>query len=348
MGINTTLFREIQDYLYDYGCNFEEMNHFLFANNDFLNRQQEAIEIINRVMTFHGKEELLTHVVELARVEHGIQELEPWVRDHVVHALLCYTLGIYINEKYLSFNGSNSISHFQWKLAGLFHDIGYPAQIARDIINPYTKKINEIRRRYVINSQDIRINLIPVGLELLQNEQNGLDLIQSCLNQWNLDINARGEYNRMVQDGRICHGIMSGLTLLNIVDVMYQYYNPLREYRDTYTYNMNINWNQVNFEHQVIPACSAIFIHNLPEDRFESSKLDPEIAPLPFLLKLTDILQEWERPSLLNMMGYPSRDFDIAITTDRILRFFVNNDDIKRNIDRAIHNTLNVNNVLII
>src|SRR5659263_301120 len=114
MGINNTLLQGIGPNLYDYGCSYVEINEFLFNLDNFLQRQGKAIRIVDNIMTMHGKQELLSYVSELARVEHGIQELQPWVRDHVVHALMSYLLGIYINEKFLSINFNNiRVSRFQ-------------------------------------------------------------------------------------------------------------------------------------------------------------------------------------------------------------------------------------------
>jgi len=90
MNINQTLLTAIQPYLDEYDCFAQELNPFLTERKPFLTRQQEAIQIIEGIMTQHGKKELLGHLTELARVEQGIGQLEPWVRDHVVHALLSF------------------------------------------------------------------------------------------------------------------------------------------------------------------------------------------------------------------------------------------------------------------
>ncbi|MFC2138756.1 hypothetical protein ACFLTE_11325, partial [Bacteroidota bacterium] len=41
--------------------------------------------------------------------------------------------------------------------------------------------------------------------------------------------------------------------------------------------------------------------------------VSPVFPPLPYLLKLTDILQEWERPSEINITGFSNEDFNIVI-----------------------------------
>jgi hypothetical protein len=340
MNINETLFNSLNHDFYDYGCDYNEIQSFLFDPLEFMQRQNKAIKIIDGIMTMHGKQELRQHVSELARIEHGIRELEPWVRDHVVHALLSFLLGIQINENFFEPNGWHKVSTFQWKLAGLFHDIGYPMQIGKDIIKPFINKINEIKRKIGVIAPDIQFRIIPIGLEYLQNKQNSFILIQNCIDQLPLDIDVKEEFERMIRDGNICHGIISALTVLYVIDLMYQRYNPRREYIDTYADYTNINWNQINFETEIVPACSAIYIHNLPVDRFNNSKLDPAISPLPFLLKLADTLQEWERPSLDNITGFPADEFDIAFDNESNLVFTSTNAMIRNKIQTELNHSI--------
>jgi len=313
MNINSLLLDEIGSHLYDYDCYSYEIEHFLTGGAPFLDRQTEAVDIIERIMTAHGKKELLRHVAELARVEHGIRELEPWVRDHVVHALLSFILGIYINEKFLRPKLPNPVNDFQWKLAGLLHDVGYPAEFAKDILKPFSAKINEIKRDLGVVAPDVHFKVVPVGLDRLTNGVNAFDLIQDRLDQWELQIDVRDEYNRMIHSGDICHGMISSLAVLYVIDLMYQKNNPKRKHKDIRALNRNISWNQTYFEKDVVASCSAIYLHNLPSRCFASAKIDRSKAPIAFLLKLSDCLQDWERPSLTDPHGLPATQFKIEV-----------------------------------
>ena len=323
MNINDSLLIKTRCDLYKYDCRESEIKPFLRNREDLLERQQKAIKIIEKIMTAHGKQELLKYVSELARVEHGIRELQPWVRDHVVHALLSFILGIYINEKFLGLISKIQVNEFQWKLAGLFHDVGYPAEIANNVLKPFTDKVNEIKEDFGVNRPDIISKIDPGKFENLQNNINSFDLIQQNLKKWGLQINARKEYNQIIESGRIDHGMISSLAVLYVIDIMYEKYNPKREYRDKYVPGTNINCNQIYFEDDVVPACSAIYIHNLPKSCFLSSKIDRLKAPVAFLLKLSDCLQQWERPSKTNQIGFSSNNFDIEIRDGQIL-FYTN------------------------
>jgi len=211
------------------------------------------------------------------------------------------------------------VDDFQWKLAGLFHDVGYPAQIARDILRSFTEKINTIKRNLGARVPDVHFKVVPVGLENLTKNLNSFDLIQKRLDEWGLQINAREEYDQMIDSGDICHGMISSLAVLYVIDLIYQKCNPKRERSDIYADGSKINCNQIYFEEDVIPACSAIYIHNLPNRCFAHAKIDRSKAPVAFLLKLSDCLQEWERPSLKNQTGFSATKFGIEIGNDQII-----------------------------
>jgi len=101
----------------------------------------------------------------------------------------------------------------------------------------------------------------------------------------------------------MCHGIISSLSVLYMIDLLYQ----------------QEKWDQRDFENDVVPACAAIFVHNLPTRCFESAKLDQNRAALPYLLRLSDCLQDWERPSAENHEGLSDSGFDIDAQDGRLI-----------------------------
>lgn len=319
MNINTTLFNQIKEDLYNYDCFPKEIEQFLTHKVPFLERQRSAIEIIKGVMTVHGKQELFNYLAELARIEHGIRELEPWVRDHVVHALLSFILGIYLNKAFIQPTFGSAVNKLQWKLAGLFHDVGYPVQMAKDLLSPLAFTINEIKRRLGVHAPDVGFIVIPQGFGNLIGGLNSYKLIQDRLDDWELQIDVKEEYSRMIHSGQICHGIISALAVLYVINLMYHKYNPKRENSDIYTGHGSINWNYKYFMEDIVSACSAIYIHNLPKRCFTSSRIDGHKAPVAFLLKLADCLQEWERPSADNSQGYPATLFNIGADNGQLI-----------------------------
>lgn len=319
MNINESLFKGIAGRCSGYHLDCSDLERFLTKSGIFHNRPRQAISLMKAAMAQHGKKALLDHVHELARVERGIRLPQLKLRDHVVHALLTFVLGIYINERLLGPRSDAYVDHFQWKIAGLLHDVGYPVEVSSNIARPFADKINELKRRWGVSRPDIQIQVIPVGLENLSGDVNGLDLIQKRLVDWRLDIDASQEYHRMVCSGTTCHGMISGLAVLHVIDMMYQRYNPSREHRNVHASGTPGSWNQGFFEEDVVSACSAVFIHNLGKQCFAARKIVRSQAPVAFLLKLSDCLQEWERPSLRNRKGYPATAFDIQIDDGRLI-----------------------------
>jgi hypothetical protein len=340
MGINTTVLNGIRQNADDYGIDFErfkKIEKFLTNPYGFRSRQNKAIEIVKSIMTAHGKKELMPPVVQLAEVEYGIREIDQQVRDHVVHALLSFLLGVFINERFLGPSGQ-TVDPFPWKLAGLFHDVGYPVQIANNLSERLADQLNKIKRDLSDSRPDVHFHVVPAGINELSNDINSLDLIQERLDSWGLKINSKDEYIKTINSNSICHGIISSLSVLYIIDMMYQKYNPRRTYEDIY-YPPGINWNQSCFENYVVPACAAIFVHNLPERCFGSAKLDRNRATLPYLLRLSDCLQDWEKPSANNPTGFPDSHFDIYTTSGRLV-FRVTDSDRRDRIEQEIASTI--------
>jgi hypothetical protein len=311
MNINDTLLTMLKEANHT-NYPIEKIEVFLQNKCDFLERQKIAIDIIEEIMDVHGKKSLLKSVTELAHVEYKIRELEPWVRDHVVHALLSFLLGVYLNEKHLKLQYGVKVPCFQWKLAGLFHDVGYPAEIGKNVIKPYVDNINKIKKEIGVDVRDLKATIQIDGIEKLTNDRNSFDLIQRRLNDWELKINAKQTYEKMTNSGEICHGMIGSLSILYIIDLLYQKHNEKREYNTIFIPGTGIDVNQEYFEIDVVSACSAIFIHNLPNEYFKQAKINPKKAPVAYLLKLADCLQGWERPSSNSKSGVSADKFQIT------------------------------------
>ena len=65
----------------------------------FEERQKKSLTIIKKILDIHGKEDIVHFLGKLASIEPKIQELQPWVRDHVVHAINTFLIGVFILEK---------------------------------------------------------------------------------------------------------------------------------------------------------------------------------------------------------------------------------------------------------
>lgn len=296
----------------EYDCNPQNMRDFLIFSGGFGDRQKRAIQLIEDIMAANRKKDLLSEVTkELAKIEYSIRELQPWARDHVVHALLSFILGIYISSKLLRPSLSIQFDPLQWKLAGLFHDVGYPVQIAKEaLLKRLTSAINKTRTTIGISRPDVYARIELVNIDKLQNNLSSFDLIQNRIDEWGLSINVEQEYAATVKTGDINHGIVSSLSLLYLLDVLYEKHNHARLHEPVIV--DGVDFNQLYFERDIVSACAAIYLHNLQSHCFQNARIDRLRTPIAFLLKLSDTLQQWERPSLLNPSGFPAQRFNIV------------------------------------
>lgn len=303
MNINETLSKYFTDNKFDLGDeNYKKILEFLAKPDE---KYDLAQQLIKNLVEPHSKDQLYLHITELYEVEKATMILTG-KRDHVIHALNTFVLGIYINNNYLI----NKVDVFQWKLASLFHDIAYPIEISQKIVERYFDKLNTIKNELRIENFNPAINLVPKNFEKLTNNKNAFEYIQKRIYEWGLDVNVQKRYEDKISSNKICHGMLSALTVLYLVDLMYQKNNPQRnvDYPD---------WNQKDFENHIVSACSAIFLHNLSDDAFE--KIDKNKAPLPYLLKLCDELQTWDRPNQNTLNGDSAENYDISIHNNKII-----------------------------
>jgi len=312
LNIRDILTADIIDEKYHaYDCNPRHMKDFLNFNRNFEKRQKRAIQLIEDIMSANRKKDLLSEVTrELAKIEYSIRELQPWARDHVVHALLSFILGIYLDSKLLKPSSNRPFDPLQWKLAGLYHDVGYPAQIAKQaLLGRLTSTINKTRDNIGVSRPDVYARIELVNIDKLQNDISSFNLIQNRIDEWDLRIDVEQEYVEMVKSGNANHGMVSSLTLLYLLDVLYERYNQKRLPEPTIV--GGVDFNQRYFERDIVSACAAIYVHNLPGHCFHNAKIDRSRALVAFLLKLSDTLQEWERPSLRNPSGFSVDKFNI-------------------------------------
>jgi hypothetical protein len=140
-------------------------------------RLNQSIDIITRILDVNGKAGIVRFLGRLASMEPRIQDLQPWVRDHVVHAIYTFLVGAYIIEKInMPQNVERRFDYpFMWKLCGPVHDLGYPIEISRNIGNEFWNELNAILDE--TNSASPRV-LPPVFHEELAELCNGRDANQ--------------------------------------------------------------------------------------------------------------------------------------------------------------------------
>lgn len=293
-----------------YKCNPDMFIDLLINTlpTDFQKRQEKACFIVDDIMLPHGKKELDIYLSELAKIEVNIRELQQTHRDHVVHAVTTFLLGSFIIE---NSHLQKTVDPFTWKLTSLFHDIAYPIQIANHMLATFRTTIELLSR-----PRDGRnLKIVSDDLTSLLHNKNSLKLIQNRIDQWKITLDVEDTYQQMIEKGTACHGIYSAIILLDTLDCIYEKKNPNREHRDVI--EGNINSNEYIFENEIVDACSAIFLHNLPRESFSPGTIKIELTPIAYLLKICDVLQDWDRP-YKGSNGIPADLYDIKIVDNGI------------------------------
>lgn len=102
------------------------------------------------------------------------------------------------------------------------------------------------------------------------------------------------------------------------MDFLYYNHNPekIRGYWD----QPGRNWDFNIFDNQIINSCASIFIHNLDRNLFISQKINRVRHTLPFILRVSDELQDWERIKRSEEGDFYNRGelYKIEITGDTI------------------------------
>lgn len=268
---------------------------------------RDAICIITNIMERHKKRKLQDYLSELYNLERdlrgSIEDEDAAHREHVRHSLYTYILGIYINEYYLpTIKNIKSVNHLQWKIAALFHDIGYLAAI-HDNVSAFITTFNQTENRGCGNRSHIHIDLQE--LCKLEVKYDALYLIQRRLNAWGIDIEVTNLFNDMRKHGKYSHGVVSSLATLHMIDHIYSYNG----------------WGRSHFYSDVVTACAAIYVHDYKGSFYSGERIIPqEMAPVAILLKLADCLQEWDR-SHGSDEGFDSTHLDIVVEDGKLLLY---------------------------
>lgn len=281
-------------------------------------RQEDALKIIKVILDANGKSDILQFISELTTLEPKISPLQKFSRDHVVHALNTFLLGVYILDKVdfpIQYNQRLNFP-FMWKLCGPTHDLGYATEISYNIGRPYYEKINEILDKLQSPSPRVVPHPYPEYLNEICRHRDSNQIIQTRFYDWNLDINVDEYYSWLIKNHKTDHGIISALTQMKVIDSLYFTANPeaLHQYQP---YN-GFDFNQNNFDLDIVSACSAIFLHNIHHEyKGFTRKIDFQTAPIAFLLYLCDTFQEWDRFSQYRQI-FSGKNFNIECTANSI------------------------------
>jgi hypothetical protein len=318
----------------------ENLVEFFLTTN--LDRRYECSkQIISNLWERHGKQVLyLEFLDKLGDYEIGARYFKKTHRDHVTHQAYVYFLGLFLsaNAKVLSLDSGKRIESaeeyykdekFSWRLASTFHDIAYPFQIFSEEMNSYFNLLNDkIEKTDFYLPLNIKDDLYSIQIkresipELIE-KKTGRNIYKYFKKR---SKKGRSTNGQKVSCGYLDHGFMGAVLFLKLTD---------------YLYKKHPEWPQqdITFNEEILDAASAIAIHN-----FEWGSNDEKINitdKIPYLLVLSDMIQEWDRFSPDKMM-LPPTGVDIQFNENNI-RIYLALDDqrikkIQSELDRKIKN----------
>jgi hypothetical protein len=228
-------------------------------------------------------------------------------RDHYVHSVNVFLLGLSIYSQNENFRKIISQDHesnkgnmlyeedieeflFQWGIASLCHDIGYPIEITYKQLKKFVDRVSDVEGKSISPEPYLGFNSFDALNSLPKKDNvNAINLLSLNIhNKFGIsldDISGRlNKYLYTMQENKfVDHGFYSAIILLK-----------------WYSYLVENNISEENANHPVVNAAGAILLHNyysngLMKKPFNLGALKPQSHPMAFLLILCDELQEWNR-----------------------------------------------------
>lgn len=343
-----TKIKSIRDFaLADAGENdigeFKEKALFFLNAKTYGDASDKAESLMNFALDIHGKTEAMGPIItSMKNFELNGRYSYEKQRTHYLHSTNNYLLGLYLyhgcsiikkaihnemrrtsEKKKIRYKGE--VSNWQysggsvegeffyrWRLCSLCHDIGYPISLST-------------------NEKDINTYLLESGINNLNNLKcrkllpNNEALLEAFLDlKTYMD---EKENNPGPGKEKYDHGIMGGLIFFYKMDKLFLE-KPTVEYKN----GGKIIWDRVVFNTSLKEVANAVAMHNLEmhEAALKKSLLKPfdckifdiDKNALSWLLKVTDMLQEWDKPKALDYdekKHIPEQDIEIEMTPEEII-----------------------------
>jgi hypothetical protein len=323
---------------------FEGIQQFRRTVTAFLDtrKHNEAVnrcrEVYRSMLDIHDKYSILFPVIDNLNLDelYGTGKFSSQ-RLHFSHQANVFLLGLYIYHNFeelrkridsemkrttieisrdppyppFRYSGGEPYGEFlyRWRVSSLCHDIGTGVQLCQgnekeigEILESlrFQKPVNNIRELCTFEKRDLR---------------NDLDRAN------NISFSRYMQYqeNHPFPDSlRHDHGIVGALIFLRKMNEAYS-----RNIKNKVTYNNDgteVFWHQGILNHSILQIALCIGMHNLnnhPKALQESSTISKIFNlnryPLAWLLKVADLLQEWDKPTIENQGSDPSTETDLAI-----------------------------------
>lgn len=303
---------------------FVELYSEFYSSKTYGEANSNSKLLLKFFLDFHEKNTVVGPCFEVLNKTESYKDIFEKQRLHTIHTLNVFFLGLLLyhrnplirkhidleierttSERELILNGNRinwrysggsifSEFLYRWRLCALPHDIGYPISLVENDnvkIESILKSISIVQFKD-INSMDSLLN---------DSGENLLDIIDDSLPFINLkDFFSYQISNPLFNTVYHDHGIISALLVFNLLRKEYSNHSltPV-----TYNGSTEIVWDKSFINNSILHSAKAIACHNLDQDKIAYNRFKTvdniyniEVSPLIWLLKMSDILQEWDKP----------------------------------------------------
>jgi hypothetical protein len=306
----------------DHNDEFKQLALEYLSQRIYKDSVESAKKLTISVLSKHGKDKdvgPIAEFLEYFELKGSYSFTEQ--RVHYMHQLNVFLLGLYLYQNVpaikesiykeidLTTSDLNFFRHgvkenwrysggtqhgeflYRWRLASLSHDIGYlislnkrgsktAIQMVNRVLSQYDKKIDRIEDIWIFKN----INL----LKQLDSKIDGISI------EGYIDYQKDHPFKGVVYYD---HGIISALLLLRLMNEAYEKHS-----NSACSTHNGVLWHKSFLTSSILQAAIAIALHNIDQDKQALEQctrglkiFNLDTRPLSWLLKTSDILQEWDR-----------------------------------------------------
>lgn len=251
----------------------------------------------------------LVNLMDIMRAyEESASTFTEYHRDHFVHSVNVFLLGIQIytnnirfREAFLNYGSSGTFCNeyerflYTWGHASLFHDVGYPMEIASNQIKLFIKAVEGSESQDGMNAGP---SIYIHGMDALSKLSGGRAGVDSFELISDRIAKTLGLDKGAVSD--LIHGFNKTMCSNHFVD--HGFYSTLIFIRSM---SCSIGGSELDirrFDGEVVDAAASILLHNFYRGIFTNKRYGYDLGPmrlqtfpLAYLLILCDELQDWNR-----------------------------------------------------
>jgi len=282
-------------------------------------------------------------------------------RDHYIHSVNVFILGLSIYSQNISFRSAFEIANlnkddypfsydtkgeeffYRWGIAALFHDVGYPVEIIGKQINKFISFATEVDQQGQVKTHLEFDNFEEFNsiAEILPKQdfiRSYYDKHPSCAYVDLLNPNDLLAHKLHLSLGVGLKTISTALD--KFPEIMAEhgfidhgYYSAIIVLRWYGYLIQSCNYKPEYFYYPILDSASAILLHNyyknvLLKPPFNKNPLSPQEHPIAYLLILCDELQEWNRTAygILDKRRNLAEEASIVITGKRLDLTYIDKD----------------------